>query len=529
MKSVFGTKRKQAFFDKKLTAERGFYKMQIKNLTITHKKDLRDMLQNFSLSLNDTDKAALIGEEGNGKSTLLKLLHNPNLIENYAEYTGEIIKNGQRTGYLAQELSEAAKGKSVYQYLCDCPGFFEQSPKELSAIANRLGLKADFFYREQPMGTLSGGEKVKLQLACLFMEKPDIYLLDEPSNDVDLDTLIYLERFIREADIPVLYISHDETLLENTANIIIHMEQIRRKTVPRFTVCKMGYQEYIKNRAYLFERQERLAGEERRAYAKQQDKFLKIQQIVEAQQNTISRQDPHGAALLKKKMQAVQSQKRRFEKEKDDFHEFPDTEEAIFIRFQKAEKIPNGKRLLSYQKEVLTVDGEILAHDIKVELIGPEHVCIVGKNGSGKSTIMKEIAASLLARTDIHAFYMPQNYEDQLPLSLTPVEYLTETGNREEYVKICTFLGSMKFTADEMQHEIRELSGGQKAKLIFLKMTMGKYNVLLLDEPTRNLSPLSNPVVRDMLKEFPGAILSVSHDRKFISEVCGRCIYLEIS
>ena len=104
----------------------------------------------------------------------------------------------------------------------------------------------------------------------------------------------------------------------------------------------------------------------------------------------------------------------------------------------------------------------------------------------------------------------------------TPVEYLSETGDKEEISKIRTYLGSMKYTADEMQHNIADLSGGQKAKLLLLKMSMSGSNVLLLDEPTRNFSPLSNPVIRDMLKGFRGAIITVSHDRKYIDRVADK-------
>ena len=134
--------------------------------------------------------------------------------------------------------------------------------------------------------------------------------------------------------------------------------------------------------------------------------------------------------------------------------------------------------------------------------------------------MLKEIADQLLNREDLHVGYMPQNYEELLDLSQTPVEFLTVSGDKEERDRISTYLGSMKYTADEMRHAVRELSGGQKAKLLLLRMSMQQCDVLILDEPTRNFSPLSLPVIRRMLEEFPGAIISVSHDRKYIDEVC---------
>ena len=126
----------------------------------------------------------------------------------------------------------------------------------------------------------------------------------------------------------------------------------------------------------------------------------------------------------------------------------------------------------------------------------------------------------MLEREDIRAVYMPQNYEDELDMNITPVEYLSETGDKEETTKIRTYLGSMKYTFDEMEHQIKGLSGGQRAKILMLKMILSGANVLILDEPTRNFSPLSNPIIRKMLKNFGGSIISISHDRKYINEVC---------
>lgn len=495
--------------------------LQIQNITITHKKDLRELLKDFSFTLKEGDKAALIGEEGNGKSTLLKLIYNEELIEDYAQYSGTIHKNGIHMGYLEQELSEEQKALTVYEFCCESNGFLDAAPKELGILASELGILPELFYSFQTMGSLSGGEKVKIRLAMILLNKPDVLLLDEPSNDIDIETLEWLERLICESKVPVLYISHDEMLLEKTANVIIHMEQIRRKTLARHTVSRTDYRSYVAARSSGLEKQEQQAKNERLEYAKQQAKFQKIQQKVEHQQNAISRQDPAGGRLLKKKMHAVKAMERRFENEFENMTQRPETEDAIFFKFGEQVKMPAGKRVLDYRKEQLCVEEAVLAENIRLEIIGPKHVCIVGKNGVGKSTMLKEIAEKLLERTDIHASYMPQNYEDLLNLSQTPVEFLTVNSDKEEQDRIATYLGSMKYTADEMHHAVRDLSGGQKAKLLLLRMSMQKCDVLILDEPTRNFSPLSLPVIRKMLAEFPGAIISVSHDRKYIEEVCG--------
>lgn len=207
--------------------------------------------------------------------------------------------------------------------------------------------------------------------------------------------------------------------------------------------------------------------------------------------------------------------------------ERPEEEEAILLRFSPDIRLPAGKTVLDFHLDALTAGkgtecgpSRVLARNIHLLVRGPEKVCMIGRNGVGKTTLLKRIAAELLPRQDIKAAYMPQNYEDLLELDKTPVDYLSESGDKEEITRIRTWLGSMKYTADEMQHAIRELSGGQKAKIFLLKMNLSGANVLILDEPTRNFSPLSNPVIRQVLRDFGGAIISISHDRKYIEEVC---------
>ena len=167
--------------------------------------------------------------------------------------------------------------------------------------------------------------------------------------------------------------------------------------------------------------------------------------------------------------------------------------------------------------------GEKVAVDIpQLEIGNGEIIGLVGNNGAGKTTLLRKIAEELTNRNDLKAEYMPQNYEDVFKLDVTPVDFLDRSGDKEERTRIRTYLGSLKYTADEMERPIRELSGGQKAKVLLLKMSLSGANVLILDEPTRNFSPLSGPVIRKMLREFPGAVISISHDRKYINEVCDK-------
>jgi len=496
--------------------------LQIKNLTIIHKKDLRVILKDFTFALNPGDKAVIIGEEGNGKSTLLKLIYDETLVSDYIEFSGEIIKNNVTFGYLSQELTEKEKSQSIYAFCSEIPAFFELTPKELSDIAFKLGLNSEIFYSDQLVSTLSGGEKVKLQFARILMTNPDILLLDEPSNDIDIPTLEWLEEFINSCRLPVLFVSHDETLIERTANTVIHIEQIRRKTMPRHTIARLPYKQYLDERLSKLTHQEQVARKEKSEYEKKQAKLRQIESKVAHQLNTITRADPGGARLLKKKMKAVKSMEKRYEREREQMTQIPDVEEAIMVKFNENIIIPNGKTVLDFDLEELRIGDRILSRNIKLLVTGPEKICIIGKNGAGKTTLLNIIAENLLSRKDLKAAYMPQNYEDLLDLNVTPVEFLSKTGEKDEITKIRTFLGSVKYTADEMDHKISCMSGGQKAKLLFIKMILDEANVLVLDEPTRNFSPTSNPIIREVLKAYNGAIISVSHDRKYISEVCDK-------
>jgi len=308
--------------------------------------------------------------------------------------------------------------------------------------------------------------------------------------------------------------------------MIIHLEQVRRKTVARHTVAKMPYSQYAARRENALAHQEQAARKEKADYDRQIARWREIYEKVDRQQSNISRGDPHGGKLLKKKMKSVKSQEKRYEKEKQNLTQIPDIEEAIFTGFDGMAAIPNSKDVLRLFLSELSIGGRLLARNVKLDVEGPEHIGIIGKNGAGKSTLLRMIAEQLLARSDIKASYMPQDYAELLDDDRTPVGFLCGNISKDEITRARTYLGSMKYTHDEMIGKISDLSGGQKAKLLFIKMVLDGSNVLILDEPTRNFSPLSGPVIRNALKAYRGAIISISHDRKYLREVCGRILRL---
>ncbi len=295
---------------------------------------------------------------------------------------------------------------------------------------------------------------------------------------MDVETLEWLEEFILRCGRPVVYISHDETLLENTANVILHIEQLRRKTLPRWTVARMGYRQYVEERLGKMQKQTQLARKEREEDRKRQEKIQRMEQQVQHRMDTISHAERDAVArLLKKKMKSVKSMEHRFDRERGDMTEFPDSEEAILVGFDGKLSLPMGKPVLDMSLPVLkAADGEKLAEGIELQTL-------------------------------------------KAPASLD-IEFLTNSsGEKAKLTQAKTYLGSMKYTPEECGHSIEALSGGQKAKLFILKMVLDGNDVLILDEPTRNFSPLSGPVIRGMLAGYGGCVISVSHDRKYIEEV----------
>ena len=487
--------------------------IEIKNLNIKLRNSDRYLIKDFNFILNNKDKAAIIGEEGNGKTTFIKTLIFSEDILNYVEIEG-IINVPKNIGYLEQNLNELWLERNLREFfLKDNPDSEENYEiyddyNKLVEVFNSLGLDLDLLESERKISTFSGGEKVKFQLAKIMIKNPEFLILDEPTNDLDIETLEFLEEFINNTDIPILYVSHDETLLENTANMIIHLEQLKRKTNVRNTVSKISYKDYVEARRKMIEKSIQEHNSETKNKKESLKKLNKIKDKIVV--NNPERQN---------QLRSLIAEEKRLEKES--ITEKIETEDQIFLKITDIEEIPNSKVILDMYLDELKINGKILSKNINLSVIGKEKLVILGKNGSGKTTLLKKILEKIKETPNIKVGYMPQNYDEVLNNYSKVLDFLSEN-NEESITRIRSFLGMLKFTSEEMLNDISNLSGGQKAKIFLLKMFLDKSNVLVLDEPTRNLSPLSNPVIRKILKEYPGSIISVSHDRKYIDEVCDK-------
>ena len=500
--------------------------LTVRNLSILHNRDLRPLIQDLSFTLAGHERLAVIGEEGNGKSALLQAIILPEKLGEWAEISGEIHYPGERPGYLAQESPAEWNDLPAYKLCLDNPAFADTDPGELTEICRQLSMDQDLCWSETKFGLLSGGEKVRIRLLLLLCEKPTMLLLDEPGNDLDLDAILALERFLLSCELPVLYVSHDEELLRATATQVLHLESLHGREEPRWTWDKEPYAVYVANRRNQMDRQEQLWKNEQRERRIQAEKFRRIEQAVERAQENNSRQDPHNGRLLKKKMKAVKSLERRYEREQEKATERPVEEMSMHALFSDIPPVPKGKGVLDLKLESLSAGERKLSGELHLQIRGSEKVLIIGNNGTGKTTLLRLIEAKLKEDPSLKTALMPQHYEEGLDFGMTPVDYLNTDGSKEQKTSVRASLIAMKFNRDELEHPIRSLSGGQKAKVLLLKLMMAHPDVLLMDEPTRNLSPLSAPVMREMIRSFPGAVICVTHDRMLISEWPGRVLRL---
>jgi len=495
-------------------SRKGNNMIKINHLTITQNKDLRDLVSDLNINIQDGEKVAIIGEEGNGKSTLLRTL----MGERLADFTirGEIQSDLQSLAYIPQHLPEELKKKSLQDYF-----FLESTDLDYSILyrlAEELHFDSDRFASNQEIGNLSGGEALKIQLIHELAKPFEILFLDEPSNDLDLETVNWLKGQIQKTRQTVIFISHDEDFLSQTADTIIHLRLVKHRKEAETLVEHLDYDRYSEQRKANFARQSQQAANDQRAYDKTMEKHRRVKQNVEnALRNT--KNDVAGR-LLAKKMKNVLSQEKRYEKAAQSMTQKPLEEEQIQLFFSDIEPLAASKIIVRLENETLSIGQRVLAQGLQLTVRGQDKIGIIGPNGVGKSTLLAKLHQLLSGKREISLGFMPQDYQETLQLDLSPVEFLSQTGHKEEIQKIQSHLASLNFSYPEMHHQIHSLSGGQQGKLLLLNLVLRKANFLLLDEPTRNFSPTSQPEIRKLFANYSGGLVTVSHDRRFLKEVC---------
>lgn len=483
--------------------------LEINQLSIHHLKDSKPIITDLHLIVNPGEKLAIIGEEGTGKSSLLKTIVSPKLIASYADYTGQIHNQFKKIGYLPQSLSKKESDQTVsdflyknMDYLFNYTAFYQ--------MAAQLGLDLTTLEeKNQPLSCLSGGEKLKLQLSKLTGQEADLLLLDEPTSDLDIDSQAVLKKFIQESNKTIIFISHDEAMLEDTATAILHLELLKHRQLPRASYFQGKYQDYLKQRQSAYTKQLQEAKNDCRLKEKRDAKIQRLHQA--AQYNVRHTHDSTLGRLAAKKMKNVLSLEKRYQKEDSNRTEFPENMDSIALFFYDISTLDKNKRILSWKKHQLPT-GQI----INLDIFGQDKLAITGKNGIGKTRLIKQIYHDLNQNQQLSIGYMPQDYDSFFSKEISALNFLDDVANENT---ARTILACLQFTREEMEHSALNLSGGQKAKLFLAHMVLAKNQVIILDEPTRHFSPTSQPLIRELFLNYPGCIISVSHDQHFIQTV----------
>ena len=495
-------------------SRKGNHMIKINHLTITQNKDLRDLVSDLSITIQDGEKVAIIGEEGNGKSTLLRALMGEALPDFIIK--GNIQSDYQSLAYIPQKLPEELKKNTLHDYF-----FLDSIDLDYSILyrlAEELHFDSNRFASDQEIGSLSGGESLKIQLIHELAKPFEILFLDEPSNDLDWEMVNWLKGQIRKIRQTVIFISHDEDFLSETADTIVHLRLVKHRKEAETLVEHLDYDSYSDQRKAHFIKQSQQAANDQRTYDKIMEKHRRVKQNVETALRATK--DSTAGRLLAKKMKTVLSQEKRFEKTAQSMTQKPLEEEEIQLFFSDIQPLPVSKLLIQLEKENLAIGDRVLVQKLQLTVRGQEKIGIIGPNGVGKSTLLAKLQRLLNNKREISLGIMPQDYHKKLQLELSPVDYLSKTGEKEELQKIQSHLASLNFSYPEMQHQICSLSGGQQGKLLLLDLVLRKPNFLLLDEPTRNFSPTSQPEIRKLFTTYPGGLITVSHDRRFLKEVC---------
>ena len=492
---------------------------------------VHDIFQNVSFTVRQGEKVGLVGVNGSGKTTLLRCLLDPDFADGGSvKFAGDL-----RLGYVEQGFDDFRE-ETVWQFMQHaCPdilnllekmrqleeasgraqgeelqGILDQYARTESRYAHLDGYHYENNIKRVLIGLgypeetwqwradkLSGGQKTRLQLAAALVNSPDLLILDEPTNHLDIVMSEWLENYLREFRGGVLVISHDRAFLDNVVEEILEMEG---GTLHRF---KGNYSRYL-------EQKEIQVLTQTRAY--------------EAQQEYIARQEAYirrfKAGIKSKMARGRQSQLDRLER-----IDAPVQEEEFQLRLPHAAEC--AEKVIILEHLDVGYPQHLLLQDVDLTLRRGEKVAIIGPNGCGKSTLLKTFLQELPplkgeARIGnrVKIGYFSQSYE-RLDENQTIMEnFLTEYGLTDEQTR--RLLGSMMFHGEDVFKVIGTLSGGQKARLVLLKLVLDGANCLLLDEPTNHLDIAAKEAVEAALETFDGTVLLVSHDRYLVNEVAGR-------
>ena len=449
------------------------------------------VLDGISINICEGDKIALVGENGAGKTTLLRILTDED-----DSTEGNIVVDGYMPRiYMAQEFSgnleeTAASFLGNEKIQRSALRFF----KELDIAQKILGMKT---------GILSGGQKKILQLIKAFASKSPFLFLDEPENHLDYFTREWLIATLKTYRGAVMFVSHDQFVINQVANKIVELEDGKLTTF---------YGDY---QSYLEEKSKQLQGRYQR--------WRQTEKEIERQRKMVLRMKDH-AKINSDVAGIYRSRKKQLEKLIDSQGERPQLErKKIKIKISDVER-KTRKRILSLEDLTLKFDDLSLFSHVSLQLLFGEKVCLFGRNGSGKTSLFKMVQGTLQPSAGIiklgvnmNVGFFSQEYYEELDIQKTPFDEISGIVGDEQKARATL----SRFLIDKVavDRPIATLSGGQKTRLRFAKLFSKENDFLLLDEPTNHIDTLSWQVLVDALKAFNGTLLLISHDRVFVDEV----------
>ncbi len=488
------------------------------------------LFDHVTLQLNPGCRYGLVGANGAGKTTFLKILTGEE-----SSSAGEVsMPKGTRLGVLKQDrfqsdaeriVDVAMKGdERVYAALCEHERLsHEERPDphrlaelteliaahegyslESRAASVLVGLGVPAESLKQPLSTLSGGFKLRVLLAQVLVSAPDVLLLDEPTNHLDILSIAWLEGFLANYDGCAVVISHDHQFLDQIAT---HILDVDYQTVTAYTG---NYQSFLAQKALMREQKEA--------------EIARAEKLLAEKRAFVER-------FRAKATKARQAQSRVKQIEKIEVEELPQTSRrAPLFRFEQ--RRPSGKDVLAVESLSKAFGDKQVLSDVSFSVRRGERVAIIGANGLGKSTLLKLLVDRLEPNAgriawghETHLGYFAQDHKDLLTdPKLTPLEFVWEACPAEGTAFVRGRLGRMLFSGDEVDKSVAALSGGEGARLIFCRMMVESPNVLLLDEPTNHLDLEAIEALVGALMEFEGTLLFVSHDRWFVSQLATRVI-----
>ena len=492
---------------------------------------VKPLFENVSFVINDKDRIALVGKNGAGKSTRLKIIcglqkptsgnvaipndttigylpqvmnlqDNTTVREEVKKAFADISKMKERVDKLNEELAQRTDYESdsymelVQKFTTEHERYMMMGADNYEAEMERtltgLGFERTDF--DRPTSEFSGGWRMRIELAKILLRRPDVLLLDEPTNHLDIESIQWLERFLQQSAKAVVLVSHDRAFINNVTNRTLEI------TCGRVTDYKVKYDEYVKLRA---ERRE----QQLRAYENQQKEIADIKDFIER--------------FRYKPTKAVQVQSRIKQLEKIVPIEIDEVDNsALHLKFPPC--LRSGDYPIICEDVEKSYGSHTVFSNVTLTIKRSEKVAFVGKNGEGKSTLVKCImneipfGGTLKVGHNIQIGYFAQNQAQMLDGELTVFETIDNVARGDIRLKINDILGAFMFGGEASEKKVKVLSGGERSRLAMIRLLLEPVNLLILDEPTNHLDMPSKDVLKEAIKAFDGTAIVVSHDREFL-------------